>query len=255
MNSAESPRQTESQPPTIRPPAGDSAPIAYNWRWIGVGVLVFAVLMYPIFRRAESGTTAPISSPAANTLPDLLTLSLQYYQARRYAEAVAVSKAVIEMNPRSVEAYNNLGVSYAGLHQYPQAVASLGAALRLNPDYQLARNNLSWITMEMRKNMPAQPSGERTADDYLNQSAAEYKANHFEAALASARQCLRLRPDDAEAYSNMAASYIRLRRYDEAVQAAQNAVRIRPDFMLAGNNLAWALEERKKASGRGARSQ
>jgi Flp pilus assembly protein TadD len=217
--------------------------LADKWRWIGACLLVFALLMYPIVRWVTS-TTAPGAPPAATAPPDLLALSLQYYQAKRYTEAVAASKAFLEINPKSADAWNNLGVSYAGLGQWAQAVASLEVALRLNPDHQLAKNNLAWVTGEMRTISPQR----KTAEDYLNQSAAQFRANKFDEALASARQCLNLRPDDADAYNNMAVSYIRLLRYDEAVHSAQTALRLRPDFALARNNLLWALAETRNAS-------
>ena len=133
---------------------------AHHIRWIVAGVLVIALLMYPLVRRVVTeSTVAPAASPAAATaLPDLLALSLQYYQAKRYREAVEVSKAFLEINPRSADAYNNLGVSYAGLGQWGQAIASLEVALRISPDYNLAKNNLVWVRTEMRKIPPPEKS-------------------------------------------------------------------------------------------------
>ena len=250
MDCAESSKQNDTESPGIAVTQDDLGvqpkemrAFADNWRWIGACVLVFALLMYPIVRRVTS-TTAPGIAPTVAAPPDLLALSLQYYQAKRYPEAVAASKAFLEINPKSADAYNNLGIAWGGLGQWAPAVASLEAALRLNPDHQLAKNNLAWVTGEMRKISPQQ----KTAEYYLNQSAAEFRANKFKEALASARQCLHLRPDDADAYNNIAVSNIRLLRYDEAVQSAQTALRLRPDFALARNNMVWALAEKRKAS-------
>jgi tetratricopeptide (TPR) repeat protein len=218
------------------------------WRWIGACVLLFALLMYPIVRRTTHRTVTP---PATAALPDLLTLSHQYYEAGRYKEAVAVSRALLELNPKSADAYNNLGASYGGLGQWVQAMGSLQVALRINPDYQLAKNNLAWVTAEMQKVSPS----EKTAAYYLNQSGVEFRANKFTEALASARECLRLRPDDADAYNNMAVSYIGPGQYNDAVESAENAVRLRSGFTLAQNNLAWALAEQQKTLAAGAHSR
>jgi tetratricopeptide (TPR) repeat protein len=222
--------------------------LAENWRWIGAGMLVVALLMYPVVRRvmdrpAATPVANPVATPTSN-LPDLLTLSLQYYQAKRFPEAIAISKAILQINPNSADAYNNMGVSYAGLGQWDDAVASLQAALRINPNYQLAKNNLAWVASERQKSAPK----EGTPEFFLNKSLLEYQANRFPESIAAAVLALRLRPDFPEAYNNMCVSYIGLHQYDAAIAACQNAVRVKPDFALAKNNMAWAMSEKQKVS-------
>jgi tetratricopeptide (TPR) repeat protein len=228
------------------PPVEGGAWLADNWRWIAASVLVFGLLMYPIVRRLTSGSAAPQPVPPAATsnLPDLLTLSMQYYQAKRFPEAIAISKGILQTNPNSADAYNNLGISYAGLGQWDEATASLQAALRINPNYQLAKNNLAWVASERQKTAPK----EGTPEFFLNQSLVEYQAGRYAEAVAAALQALRLHPDFPEAYNNMCVSYIGLHQYDAAMQACQNAVRVKPDFVLAKNNLAWAASEKLKAA-------
>jgi tetratricopeptide (TPR) repeat protein len=225
------------------PPPEESSWLADNWRWIAASVLVFALLMYPIARRVMGRPAPPTATPTV-ALPDLLTLSLQYYQARRYPEAIAICKALLATNPNSADAYNNLGVSYAGLGQWDDAVASLQTALRINPNHQLAKNNLVWITSERQKAAPK----EGTPEFFLNRSLVEYQAGHLPEAVAAALLALRLRPDYAEAYNNLCVAYIGLHQYDQAIQAGQNAVRVKPDFALARNNLTWAISEKQKAA-------
>ncbi|GEM_PF-6673002 len=235
------------------PPPGDAAPpqeqdtwLADNWRWMAGGVLAFGLLMYPIVRRvANSPDSAPANAPVANNgaLPDLLTLSMQYYQAKRYPEAIVASKAAIELNPNSADAYNNLGVSFAGLGRWAEAEASLRQALRINPNYELAKNNLAWISSQSQQTVVK----EGTPEAFLNKSLAEYQAGHYQESIAAAQSALQLRPNYPEAYNNLCVSYISLHQYDQAIQAGQNAVRLNPNFALAKNNLAWAETEKQKA--------
>jgi tetratricopeptide (TPR) repeat protein len=241
------------------PPGEPSSPpsswFADNWRWLAASVLVFALLMYPIAKRVLGSSTGAgnTASPTANApaLPDLLTLSLQYYQAKRYQEAIAVATAGLQLNPRSADLYNNLGVSYAGLGQYDQAVASLQMALRLNPDYQLAKNNLAWIASQKQQAAGQGAFKEGTAEYYINRSLTQYQAGQYQEAIDAAQQALKLRPELSEAYNNMCVSYIGLHQYDQAIQSCGSALRLRPDFTLAKNNLMWAMSEKQKAGGRG----
>jgi tetratricopeptide (TPR) repeat protein len=246
--------ESEIPPPSSAPPSSPSSSwFADNWRWVAASVLVFAVLMYPIAKRvmgsAAARGNAAAPSADAPALPDLLTLSLQYYQAKRYQEAVAVATAGLQLNPKSADLYNNLGVSYAGLGQYDQAVASLEMALRINPDYQLAKNNLAWITSQKQQATGQGTFKEGTVEYYVNQSLTQYQAGQYQEAIAAAQQALKLRPDMAEAYNNMCVSYLGLHQYDQAIQSCGNALRLRPDFALAKNNLMWAVSEKQKAGG------
>jgi tetratricopeptide (TPR) repeat protein len=66
--------------------------------------------------------------------------------------------------------------------------------------------------------------------------------NETDAALASYREALRLRPDYAEAHGNLAMSLLTLPdRKDEAVAHLETAVRLKPDLWQAENNLANTL--------------
>ena len=157
-----------------------------DWRRIGVGALVFALLlvMYLIVRHGRN-RTAPTASSAAPSAaaapPDLLTLSVRFYQEKRYVEAIAAAKTIVAQNPNSAEAYNNLGVSYAGLQQWDEAIKNLQEAIRLRPDFQLARNSLAWILQEKQKAASSPPAAQVSpgAEQYLYFSLQLYQIRNF----------------------------------------------------------------------------
>jgi hypothetical protein len=92
-----------------------------------------------------------------------------------------------------------------------------------------------------RKLVPSAPAQTRmTADDYLAQGFAYYRARDYEATIAMSQRALALRGDLAEAYNNIGASYCELGRWSDAVGPLETALRLKPDFALARNNLAWA---------------
>lgn len=244
----EAPTPEEPQPlseeAALSPPSGLTL---RDWLRIGAGVLIFALLMYPIVRRLRRSAAPVTNSPTASEAtapPSLLTMSFRYYQAKRYPEAIAAAKAALTEDPNSADAYNNMGVSYAGLEQWDDAIRCLQEAVRLRPDYQLAKNNLAWTEQEKLK----QASAQTTPEYLLNQSVREIQAGQFQESVVAAQAALKLRPDYAPAYNNIAVADIGLHRYDEAITAAQTALRLKPDFLLAKNNLAWALSEKQKNS-------
>ncbi len=82
----------------------------------------------------------------------------------------------------------------------------------------------------------------RTADDWINQSLAEYRQSHYQLAIASARHALRVNPHSAAAYNNIGASYGELRQWKKAVRYEKLALKYNPQLVVARNNLALFLK-------------
>jgi hypothetical protein len=96
--------------------------------------------------------TNPAANAAAATLAAarLLDLSLNYYQAGKFPEAIGAAQAAIRIKPDFPEAYNNMAASYSNLKQWDAAIAAAQKALILKPDFTLARNNLNWALEQKR---------------------------------------------------------------------------------------------------------
>lgn len=78
------------------------------------------------------------------TEANYLNLSLNYYQARLYSEAIKMAEKALTLNPKSVNAYNNICASYIFLAEYDKAIEAANKALDINPEFQLTKNNLNW---------------------------------------------------------------------------------------------------------------
>jgi len=168
-----------------------------------------------------------------------LARSVRLYNAGQYRQAAEAAQAFLKTNPNSVEALNNLAVSYLGLRQWDDAIRNAQEAIRLKPGFQLARNNLAWILKEQEKaGSPSAP----TPESLLNLSLADFQAGRFSECISAAQGALKLRPNFAEAYNNIGACYAALNIPEEAIRADQEALRLKPDFVLARNNLAWAMK-------------
>ncbi len=65
----------------------------------------------------------------------------------RWQEAVAANKAIIEVFPKDVNAYNRLGKSLTELGQYEEAKAAYSKALEISPRNSIARKNLRRLSL------------------------------------------------------------------------------------------------------------
>jgi hypothetical protein len=64
----------------------------------------------------------------------------------RWQEAVSANKAIIELFPTDVDAYNRLGRALEELSEYPPAKEAYGYALQLDPANRIAKRNLERLS-------------------------------------------------------------------------------------------------------------
>ncbi len=69
------------------------------------------------------------------------------FQERRYAEAEATFKRVIEMGDVLPQPWANLAGCYMWQERYDEAEAAYKRALEVDPDYSLARQNLQLLPL------------------------------------------------------------------------------------------------------------
>ena len=92
-----------------------------------------------------------IAHPPAPTAAAWVNKSLEQYQAAQYQDSIASAQHALQLDPRSFEAYNNIGAASAQLHRWDDAIAAAEHAIALKPDFQLARNNLAWALAEKKR--------------------------------------------------------------------------------------------------------
>ena len=184
--------------------------------------------------------------PAPTGVAAEIDASQAAYRAGHFQQAIDAAREALRLDPRSPEAWNNLGAGDGGLHEWESGISAEEQALKLNPNLQIARNNLRWFQAEEAKGARAgSTEGAKTAASLVNASLALNRQGRYEASIVAAREALKLDPESAEAWNNIAAADEAMHRWDEAIVAAERAVAIRPDFQLAKNNLAWSLEQKR----------
>jgi tetratricopeptide (TPR) repeat protein len=68
-----------------------------------------------------------------------------------YDKAITEYKKVLRINPRSVEAMNNLGTAYKDQGLYDQAIASFEQVLEINPQLAIPHLNLATVYLTKKK--------------------------------------------------------------------------------------------------------
>ncbi len=147
-----------------------------------------------------------------------LVFNLAFYESRAGQTEAALKhyRSALKINPKHVEANNNLGNLLLRMNDLTNAAARFSEAIRLNPKHPSAHNNLGIVLA--RQNRPAEAIPE------------------FEAAV-------RLRPDYLEAWVNLGNAATTHGRFQQAVTAYEMALRIRP-------GMPQAVEALKRARAR-----
>jgi len=187
------------------------------------------------------------------TVPQVLELALQHHQAGRLAEAEALYRQILAVDPRHADALHLLGVVAHQAGQNDVAVELIRQAIALKPNYPDACNNLGNALSEksrldeaiaaFRQAIALQPN---YPEAYSNLGNALRNQGQMEEAIASYHQAIALRPDYSEAYSNLGNALRDQGKLDEAITAYRQAGAFDPNLAGAHYNLGNALRDRGK---------
>ncbi len=132
----------------------------------------------------------------------LLNQADHLYKDSKYEEAALQYKAVLNLDPKSFYAHNNLGKALLAQSKLEEANASYRQALRLNPNYIDALNNLAIVLGFQGKS---------------------------EEAIASYRQVLRLDPNNLNANLNLGNALSAQGKLEEAIASYRQLLHLHPN--------------------------
>ena len=153
------------------------------------------------------------------TVPQAMQLALQHHQAGHLAEAEALYRQILAVQPQYADALHLLGVIAHQVGQQQAAIELIDKAIALNPGDAAACSNL----------------GE-----------AYRVLGRMDEAIAAYRRALQLNPNQPEALSNLGNVLRSVGRLEEAIEACRCAIDLRPAYAEAHLNLANALSEQKR---------
>lgn len=161
--------------------------------------------------------------------------------------AVRFFTGSLEINPRNVRAYSNLGLAYREMGNDALAAETFLQGLRIDPGNPYILINLGKLKLDhdeaeaglgfLRRAIESRPY---FAEPYLAMGNYFLKTQRHGLALESYRRAAENRPDYPEPLINTGVIYAHQGRYDEAVKALGGALKIAPADTAANINLAAA---------------
>ena len=195
----------------------------------------------------------PANDPASGGRAAIAALgqrAMAHYQAGRRAEALAVCREALALEPGRADVLAFAAMLALELGDHAQAVELYGETVTAKPDYAEAHYNLGNALKSLGRPDDAMAAYRRAIE--LKPDLAEAHNNlgnvlqglgrHEEAAEAY-RRTLDLMPGAAEAQRNLGMVLGKMGRWGEAVAAFRRALKLKPDWPTAYNNLVTALLE------------
>jgi Flp pilus assembly protein TadD len=132
----------------------------------------------------------------------------------RLPEAISHYEQAVRLKPTFPDVHNDLGTALIGVGRLPEALEEFRTALRLEPNYAATLGNLGDVLMQMGRTQEAVP-------DYLQE--------------------LQLKPNDVQAHNNLGIAFAQSGRSAEAADQFAAAVRLDPDNTEIRINLGTTL--------------
>jgi tetratricopeptide (TPR) repeat protein len=173
--------------------------------------------------------------------------ALQHHRAGRLAEAEAIYRQILQVNPNHVDALHLLGVLAHQAGHHDVASQLISQAIQRGAGAE-AYNNLGNV-LKLQGNIAnaAAAFGQAIklspnyAEPYTNLGLLLDQSGRFEDALKHHRKALEINPNLADARHNLAMTLDHLGRYDQAIAEWERALDLQPDHLHALNNFGLAL--------------
>lgn len=148
------------------------------------------------------------------------------YKNKREAalyKGIAFLKHAIELHPRYVNGYLNLGLAYFKLRKDFEALYFWKNAERLYPNNPYLRNYYQVYSNDLR-----------------NRGVTAFNKGHMDTAAIEYNKWAILEPNNPEAWYNLGGAYFNSRKYFEAKQAWERTLQLNPNHVQAKQNLPMA---------------
>ena len=147
----------------------------------------------------------------------LLTRGFVYGNLGQYDKAIADFSRVIEIEPKSKEAYYDRGIAYATIGQVNKSIADYSRLIEIDPSYAKAYSNrgadyfnLGQLDKAIADYTVAIAIDPNYPDAYYNRGLAYGKLGKWENAIADYTRLLEIDPNNSNAYSNRQDAYEKL---------------------------------------------
>lgn len=196
-----------------------------------------------------------MNSSSRDIRPDkLLRQARSRLTAGNARDAERIARDVLEMQPRSAEAWEIVGDVRLAEHRVQEAVDAFAAALRNRPELGFLRTKLGVALIAMGQRQSAEKELRHAVKDDPEHAPAQMnlgtllaESGRSEEAEACLRKAVELVPDYPEALRNLGNILNSQSRWREAIRAFEKAVSRRPTDAESLTGLAMALAEVQRA--------
>ena len=199
-------------------------------------------------RRAEKPRgKAARQAPA---VPGVFAAALQYHRAGHTKEAERLYRQCLRVNPRHADSLHLLGVVAHSEGRHAQAIDLIGGAIAINGAEAPYHSNLGtslWKSGQLDAAIASYRRALELRPDYamahFNLATVLWKQQRLTEAEACYRTALACKPDYAEAWDNLGSVLKAQNKQDDAIASYRRAIEVSPNYPEAHNNLGTALLE------------
>jgi superkiller protein 3 len=155
----------------------------------------------------------------ASEILRLFNQGVHFYNQRETLKALQAYQKVLEVDPKYVEAHNNLGILYQEMGDWEKARKAYQAALEVNPHYEKALINLGIL---------------------------HYLQGHYEDSIASFQGALAVNPQNIEAHINLGVLHKKRGQLDQSMESFKRALALNPLRGEIHYNLGLVYEQDQK---------
>lgn len=149
---------------------------------------------------------------------------------RDFDGAIPLLKALLDKNPRNVNALFFLGISYAGKKMFADAVDALTKVAEINPAFPGVQFELGICHRQLGDNTKALAAYDKSleqdaanADGAYNSALILFETSRIDEALARFERVVALKPADPDALEMAGRCYIRQSKFPEALERIERA--------------------------------
>ena len=185
-----------------------------------------------------------------DSVPEILAAAIDHHNANRLAEAEALYRQALGVQPNHADALHLLGMVALQTGRLDAAEAAIGQAIAVNPVTPHYRFSLGNVLARRGRLAGALASFDQAialkpdfAEAHGNRGSALVGLGRQADAAAAFRRAVELRPDYADAYKNLGILLCAMGRLEEAGAACRQAIALRPDFAEAHLSLGNVLRD------------
>jgi len=197
----------------------------------------------------ENSTTGAPAIPSTVSADELLEAGIAALNAGNAREAIPLLQHAVEIDPKSKQGWNDLGLTYLRLGQFDQAAAAFQKQIAVNPYDEHAYNYLG-LTLQQQQKFPEATEAfkkqiEMNPLDPIAHAAlgALFLEQHkYSEAVPELDKATVLAPDNAELEVSLGQALLNTGEKDKALEAFEKGVDI-AQTPVVWNNVAYALAE------------